>query len=169
MFFRFPLLSILFLLFGSFATFGSELPPVVSPMESPLPESIVGALTVFADGDESLGDLPLRVRLDVEVLAGTGVPPYRYRWDFGDGTAFSDLASPVHIYRVPGSFRASVIVVDARNEVDQDYVDIAVHEPLNDDTLSARELRAWVLSNGDPDAGVATPAAGTQPPPTPAG
>ena len=111
----------------------------------------VGALTVFADGDESIGEIPLTVKLDVEVLEGTGVPPYRYLWDFGDGTTFSTEEKPTHVYRIPGSFRASVVVMDARNELDQDYVDISVREPLGKDEVSAREFRAWIQARGLPE------------------
>ena len=108
----------------------------------------VGSLTVFADGDESMGEIPLTVQLDVEVLEGTGVPPYRYLWDFGDGTTFSTLQRPTHVYRIPGSFRASVVVTDARNELDQDYVDISVREPRGKGEVSAREFRAWIQTRG---------------------
>lgn len=113
----------------------------------------IGALTVFADADESIGVFPLTVRLEVEVLPGTGLPPYRYHWDFGDGTRFSDEPNPSHTYRIPGSFRASVVVIDARGELDQDYVDLSVNEPRGSGAISARELRAWVLEQGPPDGG----------------
>ncbi len=132
----------------------------------------IGALTVFADADESIGVFPLTVRLEVEVLPGTGLPPYRYHWDFGDGTRFSDEPNPSHTYRIPGSFRASVVVIDARGELDQDYVDLSVNEPRGSGAISARELRAWMLEQGPPDGGpdleidASTPglASGGQPP-----
>ena len=110
----------------------------------------IGALTVFADADESIGVFPLTVSLEVEVLPGTGLPPYRYHWDFGDGTRFSDEPNPTHTYRIPGSFRASVVVIDARGELDQDYVDLSVNEPRGAGAISARQLRAWVLEQGQP-------------------
>jgi PKD repeat protein len=143
MFYRFVIPLLFFSLFLGSSPLAGE------PGPSPVPEpDSVGTLTVFADGDETMGEIPLEVQLEVEVLPGTGVPPYRFHWDFGDGTTFSDKPDPVHVYRVAGSFRASVIVVDAREEVDQDYVDVTVHEPLGQGDLSARELRAWVLSRG---------------------
>ena len=137
-----------------------ELPTPAMPIASPTPvlspevaeaAASIGALTVFADADESIGVFPLTVRLDVEVLPGTGLPPYRYHWDFGDGTRFSDERNPTHIYRIPGNFRASVVVIDARGELDQDYVDMSVSEPRASGAISARELRAWVLEQGQPD------------------
>jgi len=129
----------------------------------------IGALTVFADADESIGAFPLTVRLDLEVLPGTGLPPYRYHWDFGDGTRFSDEQSPTHIYRIPGNFRASVVVIDARGELDQDYVDISVNEPRASGAISARELRAWVLEQGQPDGGSARETDASPPHPGPGG
>ncbi|MEO2169646.1 MAG: PKD domain-containing protein, partial [bacterium] len=99
-----------------------------------------GVLTAFADVDEIVGDVPHRVLLDVEVIGGTGEPPFQFRWDFGDATVFSDEKAPEHTYEIPGNFRASVIVRDARGELDQDYVDISVNEILEEGMPSGREL-----------------------------
>lgn len=127
---------------------GAALPP---------PEAVPGGpergyLTVFADADETEGDLPLLVTVEVEVLDGTGVPPFRFVWDFGDATAHADGRRVQHIYEVPGDFRASVIVHDARGEIDQDYVDISVRASLAPDALTAEELmRRFPLSEVAPE------------------
>jgi hypothetical protein len=87
-----------------------------------------GFLTAFADADEVVGGVPHTVKLEVAVVEGTGHPPFSYKWDFGDATEFSTDQAPTHVYKIPGSFRASVIVTDSKGETDQDYVDITVNE-----------------------------------------
>jgi PKD repeat protein len=42
----------------------------------------------------------------------SGVPPYSYLWNFGDGNS-SILADPTHTYRAPGNYNASLTVTDA--------------------------------------------------------
>lgn len=99
-----------------------------------------GALTAFADVDESIGDVPHTVQLDVDVIDGTGNPPFTYIWDFGDATEFSKEKAPKHTYKIPGSFRASVIVTDSKGEIDQDYFDISVNEPVAEGDITAEQL-----------------------------
>ena len=89
-----------------------------------------GPLTAFADADETVGEVPLTVKLNVDVVDNTGNPPFKYTWDFGDATEFSTEKSPSHVYKIPGSFRASVIITDSKGEVDQDYVDLSVNEDV---------------------------------------
>jgi len=103
-----------------------------------------GFLTAFADADESIGEAPFTIKLNVEVVDNTGTPPYTFVWDFGDATEFSSDKSPTHIYKIPGSFRASVIIRDSKGEVDQDYIDVAVSDPNAPQGLTAEELMQQV-------------------------
>ncbi|MCC6369698.1 MAG: PKD domain-containing protein [Bacteroidia bacterium] len=44
----------------------------------------------------------------------SGMAPYKYLWDFGDGTALSTEANPKHTYALSGlPYRASLLLVDA--------------------------------------------------------
>jgi len=100
------------------------------------------ALTTTATAENDVGEVPLAVKLSVEIQEGTGRPPFRHVWDFGDATPFSTEASPTHGYLVPGNFRPSVITVDADGQVDQDSVDVlalANFETLGLTTEQARE------------------------------
>ena len=99
-----------------------------------------GALTAFADVDASSGDAPHAVKLSVEVVDGTGNPPFTFIWDFGDATEFSTDRDTTHTYKIPGNFRASVIVTDSKGETDQDYYDISVNEVLADGAITAEQL-----------------------------
>jgi hypothetical protein len=103
----------------------------IQPLKKPAAEPAVkdtgpGALTAFADVDESVGTVPHKVKVNVDVIEHTGEPPYTYTWDFGDATAFSSEKSPTHVYEIPGEFRASVLVRDKSGQVEQDYIDVSV-------------------------------------------
>jgi hypothetical protein len=111
----------------------------ISP-DGPGPGDEPGLLTAFVDADESIGDVPLTVQLNVDIIDNTGNPPFTFIWDFGDATEFSTDKAPKHVYKVPGSFRASVIVTDSKGEKDQDYVDISVNEPLPEGAITAEQL-----------------------------
>lgn len=103
-----------------------------------------GSLTGFVDADESIGNAPLTVKLTVDVIPNTGVPPYTYIWDFGDATEFSTEQSPTHVYKIPGNFRASVLIKDSKGEYDQDYIDIAVSDPAAPGGLTGEQLMQQV-------------------------
>jgi hypothetical protein len=103
-----------------------------------------GSLTAFVDADETLGDAPLTVKLTVDVIPNTGVPPYTFIWDFGDATEFSSEQSPTHTYKIPGNFRASVIIKDSKGEYDQDYIDISVSDPNAPSGLTGEQLMQQV-------------------------
>ena len=128
-----------------------------------------GFLTAFADSNESVGVAPLTVNLNVEVIDNTGTPPFTYIWDFGDATEFSTEKSPTHAYKIPGSFRASVIIRDSKGELDQDYIDVAVSDPNLAQGMTAEQLMQQVPLNevvrqARDSAGKAEP--GAAPPPT---
>jgi hypothetical protein len=103
-----------------------------------------GYLTAFADADETLGDAPLTVKLTVDVIPNTGTPPYSFIWDFGDATEFSTEQTPTHTYKIPGNFRASVIIKDSKGEIDQDYIDISVSDPNAPEGLTGEQLMQQV-------------------------
>jgi hypothetical protein len=153
--------------------------PKVAPIELKEPTSDEpGFLTAFADADEVVGGVPHTVKLDVDVVEGTGHPPFKFRWDFGDATEFSDDKAPTHVYKIPGSFRASVIVTDGKGDTDQDYVDITVNEDF-EYSVTPEQLREAIPLEEIKDkiqkeaaaagAGAAAPPAGQAPaaPPQP--
>ena len=103
-----------------------------------------GYLTGFVDADETLGNAPLTIKLTVDVIPNTGTPPYTFLWDFGDATEFSTEQSPTHTYKIPGNFRASVIIKDSKGEIDQDYIDVSVSDPNAPEGLTAEQLMQQV-------------------------
>ncbi|MBM4242702.1 MAG: PKD domain-containing protein [Deltaproteobacteria bacterium] len=103
-----------------------------------------GSLTGFVDSDETIGDAPFTVKLTVDIIPNTGLPPYTFIWDFGDATEFSSEQSPTHTYKIPGNFRASVIIKDSKGEYDQDYIDLAVGDPNAPSGLTGEQLMQQV-------------------------
>ena len=68
-----------------------------------------GELAVTASAMPESGPAPLEVTFSA--MASGGAPHYLYRWDFGDGgEGFG--AAPSYVYRIPGTFLASVEVTD---------------------------------------------------------
>ncbi|MFM8409484.1 MAG: PKD domain-containing protein [Alphaproteobacteria bacterium] len=103
-------------------------PAPVAPIDPAValkPSTLMTTAEVVDDGGEI--EAPVTVKFSVAVQDGTGRPPYRHLWDFGDGTSLlSTEAKPTHVYRLPGNFRASVQTVDADGQYDQDWVDVMV-------------------------------------------
>lgn len=64
-------------------------------------------LVIFAPDDES----PLAVQFRLQ----TSIEPVSYDWSFGDGDT-SPVASPRHVYRLPGVYEVNVTVRTAHNE-----------------------------------------------------
>jgi hypothetical protein len=46
----------------------------------------------------------------------SGLPPYRYQWQFGDGNSTSESENPFHTYQNQGFYTAKLTVIDSRND-----------------------------------------------------
>ena len=115
--------------------------PTVDPSVA-LKPSTLSTTAQADDGDTT--DAPLTVRFSVEVEPESGRPPFRHVWDFGDATPAVEGASPTHVYRLPGHFRASVMTVDADGQYDQDWVDLMVLPNYEAMGLSPEEIQKRV-------------------------
>lgn len=115
--------------------------PTVDPSVA-LEPSTLSTTAQADDGDAT--DAPLTVRFSVDVEKDSGRPPYRHVWDFGDATPAVEGASPTHVYRLPGHFRASVMTVDADGQYDQDWVDLMVLPNYEAMGLSPEEIQKRV-------------------------
>jgi PKD repeat protein len=76
----------------------------------------------------AVGDAPLTVQFDGSGSSDPEGDPVSYEWDFGDGTAPSNLASPSHTYATPGDYTATLTVRDGHGHSDTDSVAIEVTE-----------------------------------------
>ena len=72
--------------------------------------TVRGSLTCSAAADPLTAEAPIVVSFDAAVSGGT--PPYSYSWDFDDGSGSTD-EDPSHTYATPGTYDASLVVVDA--------------------------------------------------------
>ena len=74
------------------------------------------------------GTAPLEIAFAAE--ASGGEPPYRFYWDFGDGSVdSSQTISPIHTYEGRGLYTATLHVVDARDTACASVIEIAVEDP----------------------------------------
>lgn len=87
------------------------------------------ALVLLAEGEPEDGEVPLSVNFVVESLIDDTMDGPTYKWDFGDGSPISTEASPTHVYTKPGSYTATIRIVDAKGERGWDEVDIEAEEP----------------------------------------
>ena len=87
-------------------------------------EEDVAPLLAWADSDVDEGKAPLTVKFMADVEGGKA--PLTYKWSFGDGTADSSEANPVHVYQKAGRYQADLEVKDSSGDEDADYLEIEV-------------------------------------------
>jgi PKD repeat protein len=104
-------------------------PPTPAPAGPATPPSTAKAgvepLAIFLDANTIEGKAPLTVSFDLDIDGGT--PPYKYKWDFGDGQKGTD-ANPAlaHTYDKPGTYMVEVTIDDAGGDSDFDILEIEV-------------------------------------------
>lgn len=76
-----------------------------------------GGITIGANANPSTGQAPLVV--DFNGGASGGIPPYKFKWDFGDGNTidYSDGSNAVHTYQSSGEYRAMLTVKDSQQMI----------------------------------------------------
>ncbi|HEY3322475.1 MAG TPA: PKD domain-containing protein [Planctomycetota bacterium] len=89
------------------------------PIDSVPPSVLLSASPLF-------GAAPLDVSFssDGSAIFGSGTPAFS--WDFGDGSAISSNANPVHTYTATGTFTAKLTVSDPRGQSNSDTIPIVV-------------------------------------------
>ncbi|MEM8929083.1 MAG: PKD domain-containing protein, partial [Bacteroidota bacterium] len=105
--------------------------------------------TAVATSNISSGNVPLNVDFNASNSNDdNGI--VTYLWDFGDGSATSDLITPMHTYQSIGTFTATLTVTDAQGESDSDTIFITVSDsnggPCPDDLIN--EDPSLVLPSG---------------------
>ncbi len=105
-----------------------------------------GILSPSIRANPIVGQAPLPV--DFSAGASGGEPPYRFKWDFGDGTTtdWSFTSFMEHIYESTGEFHARVTVRDNQNveEVSGAAVITVLPEPSFKVTITADETAGSV-------------------------
>jgi PKD repeat protein len=88
-----------------------------------------GSVTATAAASATNGSAPLTVNFTGTVSGGDG-GPYTYDWNFGDGTAHSNLQNPSHTYASGGTFPVTFTATDghANSGVDT-HLSITVTSP----------------------------------------
>ncbi|MFN3137570.1 MAG: PKD domain-containing protein, partial [Allomuricauda sp.] len=94
-----------------------------------------GVPTANASADITSGDAPLEVQFTgSNSLDDVGISSYQ--WNFGDGSAVSTDADPVHTYANVGTYNAVLTVTDADGQTDTDTVTINVTGPISEGVVS---------------------------------
>ena len=85
-------------------------------------------LDVWIEAEPDEGPPPLRVNFTCEVDSDEeGGGPFRYKWDFGDGSA-SEAPNPVHTYTKVGEYTVTLEVKDDKGNDGSDEIDVWVEE-----------------------------------------
>jgi PKD repeat protein len=92
-----------------------------------------GNLSASINADLLSGAAPLSVNF-TSTVAG-GAPPYRYLWNFSDGTPPSSAADPNHIFHHAGGFVVTLTVQDTTGATVTASLNVSVRSPLNTQPL----------------------------------
>ncbi len=84
------------------------------------------APTAVSSATPTSGAAPLAVFFTGTDSTDPDDDPLTYLWDFGDGSASSDMANPSHFYSVNGTYTATLTVDDGQGHTDTDTVTITV-------------------------------------------
>ncbi|WP_127140666.1 PKD domain-containing protein, partial [Flagellimonas marinaquae] len=91
--------------------------------------------SALAQADQVEGDAPLEVQFTgSNSVDDEGISSYQ--WNFGDGSAVSTDADPVHTYANTGTYSAVLTVTDANGQTDTDTVSINVTGPISEGVTS---------------------------------
>lgn len=90
------------------------------------------ALVITATASPTSGTAPLIISFYCEITSG--VPPYTFSWDFGDGSAEETSQNPSHTYDLPGTYAAMVSVTDASDQNRSEQISIVVQEGVEEET-----------------------------------
>lgn len=92
-----------------------------------------------------LGDIPATgiigdpIQFNASVEAGTGLPPYRYHWDFGDNSE-SEVLNPTHVYTKAGNYTYIFTVTDYSGATSNDSGTIVITQDGGGDGSSPSNL-----------------------------
>ncbi len=111
--------------------------------------SPVSPLSVSASATPTSGYAPLTVNFTSSVSGGQ--QPYTYQWNFGDGYT-SSSPNPSHTYQQPGTYTATLTVIDSAGNQNSSSVTITVSQQAP----STGTLEVYVIGmQGNPQYGVA--------------
>lgn len=92
----------------------------------PPPPPPPAPLAASASANPGHGTAPLAVAFTA--TASGGVPPYTYRWEFGDGGT-STLQNPTHTYASAGTYSAQLTVTDSEGQAVTRTASVTVTAP----------------------------------------
>ncbi len=111
------------------------------------------SLNTIINASSTSGEAPLEVSFTGNVARGT--PPYRYRWDFGDGGT-SSLRDPTYTFEDTGTYIVSLTITDSENNQGIDIFRIHVYSNAPVLSISSVTAQPALGSGGttDPSPGI---------------
>ncbi len=106
-------------------------------------QSVNQAPTAVTTGTPMNGDAPLVVAFDGSGSTDSDGTISTYAWDFGDGSAVSNLQNPTHTYNTAGNYTATLTVTDNDAATGTATVAITVTNPSESNLLGQ-----WTLDDG---------------------
>jgi len=94
---------------------------------------VIEELDVNILASNTTGEAPLTVSFFSEVSGGQ--EPYEYTWDFGDGV-MSNESNPEHTYMSSENYTATLTLIDQKNRVTMESIEIEVFENPQSLTLA---------------------------------
>ena len=88
-------------------------------------------LYVDVEVEPEEGAPPLSTKWTSTVEDGT--EPYKYKWDFGDGSPASTEANPTHVFQKEGDFTVTLVVTDSKGLTGETDADVTVDKELKDE------------------------------------
>ncbi|MHB1137550.1 MAG: PKD domain-containing protein [Microthrixaceae bacterium] len=95
----------------------------------PVPVDVLAnvAPTALATATPDTGKEPLEVTFSAAASSDPDGTIAAYEWDFGDGSAVSTEAAPVHTYQLPGTYTATLTITDDSGDSDSTTVLVTVN------------------------------------------
>jgi PKD repeat protein len=113
-------------------------------VEAPPPPPPIASVNIISNGTDGIA--PATFRFDAHVAGGTA--PYTYRWDFGDGSSRESHTQTIsHTFEEAGRYNVGVTVIDNRNQMHFDSIEITVEEEQEEEQLPATEQQQPILDD----------------------
>ncbi|HVO22541.1 MAG TPA: PKD domain-containing protein [Candidatus Margulisiibacteriota bacterium] len=112
---------------GSAATWAQSTPVPTQRQLTAGEKTIVMKIILDSSAEPDDGTAPLTVKFSAKPYDDEEAVNATYLWDFGDRSPLVHTQNPVHTYKKPGTYRATVKVTNKAGQIGTDDFTITVH------------------------------------------